>query len=197
MSEVALEDLVGNEDNIRVYGGELDSVSIAPVGTEIVETLAPLGAEYKGLGLLDADGGIEEEIESENLEVRVLQGFRIARSKTTSVKHTLKAVASETNAVTVGLRHPAAVSETNAEGITVTRGIEKTARKEYQLVVDSYDGDVHKRRYYTRVVVSENGTLIKKADEQSLYEFTFTSLGAIIDITNDPAVAVAVAGGAA
>jgi hypothetical protein len=176
-----------NEDNVRIYGGEEDRVSVAPVGTTIVETLADLGIDYKGLGLLGEDG-LEEEVETEGVEVRVHQGFRIVRNKNTGVKHTIKVIASETNAVTFGLRHPGS-ERTTVGGVTVIKGIEKMKRDERQLVVDTFDEGVHHRRFYSRAEVTERATLSRKANEATLYEFTFTSYGEIIDVTNDPAMA--------
>lgn len=177
-----------NEDNVRIYGGDDDRVSVAPVGTTIVETLADLGIEYKGLGLLGEDG-LEEEVETENVEVRVHQGFRIVRNKNTGVKHTVKVIASETNSVTFELRHPSATKVTTG-GVTVIKGIEKMKRDERQLVVDTFDEGIHSRRFYARAEVTERATLSKKANEATLYEFTFTSYGEIIDVTNDAALAV-------
>lgn len=181
---------MNNEANIRFYGSEEDGVYVAPVGTTYELNLDALGPEYKGLGLLGEDG-IEEEIETELAEHRVHQGFKIARSKVTGAKHTFKVIGSENNPVVKALRHPGMSTET-VGGVNVTRGLEKIVRDERQVVIDTYDGDIKSRRIHTRAEVTERATLSRKANEATLYEFTFTSYGEIIDIDNDPAFTVEV-----
>lgn len=178
-----------NEGNIRIFGGLTDQVFTAPVGTVYPETLADLGPEYKGLGLLDSKG-LEEEADNEYVEVKVHQGYRVARGKITGAKHKFKVICSETNAETFKLRFPASTKAT-AGGVTVIRDIEKLVRDERQVVIDTFDEDLHTRKIYTRAEVTKRATLSKKANEATLFEFEFTSYGEIIEITNDPALASA------
>ncbi|WP_130178096.1 hypothetical protein [Cryobacterium sp. SO1] len=180
-----------NDSNIRIYGDEEATVWVAPKGTELPDDLAALAAPYADAGLLGEDG-IEFEGEPETVEVRVHNGFRIARTKITGGKQTVKIVCSETNAITNGLMYPAAVVTTTA-GVTRIDNKEKFVSDERVFVIEDYDVDIHTRTVITRGEVTERGTVVQKADKETIFEFTITSYGAIYTLTNDAALAVAAA----
>jgi hypothetical protein len=163
----------------------------APVGTTSPDGLGDLDPAFDDAGFLSEDG-VEMEASSETVEVRVHQGYRIARTKITGTKHTFKFVCSETNAVSLGLMNPASTFTTSGD-VTTISDQEKTKRDERVFVIDEFDDDIHKRVVYTRAEITERGVIAHKANEATVYEFTGTSYGPIYTLTNDPALAVAVA----
>lgn len=180
-------------ENSRIWGGDLAAVSWAPVGTTYPTDLSPLEAPYKPFGLQDADEGTEETQESEVVEVRAHQGYKIVKSKTVGVKNGFTVTFLEQNGETFGLRYNAATAEAGAtEGVTIIRNIEKVENDERQIIIDDFDGTIHSRRIHTRAVVTTKEPLTKKANEATVWKFEFVSMGEIIEITNDPALAALV-----
>jgi len=183
-----------SEANIRIWGGDDDSVSVAPLGTTLPVGLTPLAAPFKDVGFLD-ESGIEDSITEESVEVRVHQGYRIARTKTTGRKLSKKIICTEENAVVLGLRDPGA-TVTTAAGVTTRKGIHKSKSDPRVWVFDTYDestsDEIQRREVWSRGEVTERGAVSRTANGASLYEFTVTCTGTADEITNAPGVAAAV-----
>lgn len=175
-----------NDDNIRIYGGEFSSVYSANLGTAFPAGLAEPGAAFDDLGLLGEDG-VTMMQKSDTKEVKVHQGGRVARTKILGTVHTFKFICTETTAKTLGLLYSAAKFAT-AAGVTTITDVEKSKRDERVFIIDEFDEDVHKRVEYTRAEVTEKADISHKAGDETLYEFTVTSYGAIAIKTNDPGV---------
>lgn len=77
--------MVKDQDNIHVFGGDDDTVWLAPLGSTLPTTLAAPDVAFVDAGFLGEDGmGLARD--ADIAELRVHQGGKIVRKKVTSSK---------------------------------------------------------------------------------------------------------------
>ncbi len=129
-----------NADNARIYGSDLDSIYLAPVGTPLPTTLGePLHSAFEDVGWLHEDGIVEAATGSKEV-IRGHQGGGVVRTRISEAGTTIGFTALETKAQTKSLRY-------DEKSVTVDGGVRKVRRgagqtvKRRCAVVDMYDTD--------------------------------------------------------
>ncbi len=179
-----------NQDNVRIYGDEAGGVWVAPRGTTGPTGLSAPPVGFEEIGWLSEDG-VDETL-SQNSEVfRAWQGAKVVRRKVTSADMTFRFQALETNAVTQGLKYRGQVA-TVATGVATTTVKNQMAQDTRAWVLDMFDGDVQKRYVLPAGDYSRTGTIQHRNAGPSILEFEVTPIGDWFEITNDPAIAIAV-----
>lgn len=129
-----------NADNARIYGSDLDSIHLAPVGTPLPATAdEPLDAAFEDVGWLHSDG-ITETATGSKTAIRGHQGGGVVRSRMEEPGTQVKFIALESKAQTKSLRyHEKSVTTTGN-----TRKVRRGAGQRVQVrsaVIDIYDID--------------------------------------------------------
>ena len=94
-----------NNDNIQIYGDDLDLVAVAPVGTVLPTGLEELTDAFTDLGWLSEDG-VDWDDAYEVADFKGHQGGKTVLKLPTGVSRTFKVQCLEETATTVGLRYP-------------------------------------------------------------------------------------------
>jgi hypothetical protein len=174
--------------NIRIYGDSDGAVSVAPKGSTMPTNLDALIAPFEEAGWLSEDG-IDIKTDQDSKAFSAYQGGKIVRRRITSSEDSFKFQALEENAVVLGLYLPGMEAVTNT-GITTITPAEGISTDERCFVVDTHDGDVHKRYAVVRGEVFNRGTIPHKNTDMTVYEFEVVMYEYVI-ITNNPALEVA------
>lgn len=116
-----------NASNARIWGSDLDSIWLAPVGTPLITTIneVPNGA-FEDLGWLHEDG-VKEAATGSKEVIRGHQGAKVVRTRIGEPGTTIDFTALETKAQTKSLRY-------NEKVVTNTGGVRKTTRGAGQTV---------------------------------------------------------------
>lgn len=175
-----------NDNNARIFGGELDSVWVAPLGTVMPEGMV-VPTVHKNVGWL-GDGGIEFGADDNVETFSGHQGGRVIRKKVTTSETNFKFVAAETTLLTLGMLHDikSATKTAGVARVRVSGGKKPNDRRSW--IVDTWDGDIYYRYFIPSGEMGERPTVAAKSSEMTLYEQTVTVYGALEFITNDPAV---------
>lgn len=175
-----------DSDNARIYGGDLDSVWVAPLGTVMPEGMT-VPTIHKNVGWLSDDGmelGHNDNEETFNGH----QGGRVVRKKVTSSEDNFKFTCLETTAITFGLVNDVK-SKSTASGVTRMKvSGSKKSNDRRSWIVDTWDGDIWYRYLIPSGETGERPTVAIKNSEISAYEFTVTIYGSYEVLTNDPAM---------
>lgn len=148
-----------NADNARIYGGDADSISLAPYGTALPATLnGTLDGAFEDVGWLHSDG-ITETLSGSKTKIRGHQGQGVVRTRMTEPGTEIGFHALESKAQTKALRY-------NEKAVSTANGVRKATRGPGQLVsvrtavIDFYDADdatIHDRLCIPRFEVVANG----------------------------------------
>jgi hypothetical protein len=148
-----------NPDLARIFGGELDSISLAPIGTTLPDGIdGALDAAFVDVGWL-SDDGITESLTGSVEKKRGHQGNGVVRTRVSEPGTTVSFTALETKALTAGLRY-------HEKTVTNEQGVRHAVRGPGQrvspraCVIDVYDADdssVKERYVIERLEVSPNG----------------------------------------
>jgi hypothetical protein len=127
-------------ENARIFGSDLDSIYLAPIGTPLPTAIdGALHASFEDVGWLHSDGITEAATGSKEV-IRGHQGGRVVRTRMTETGTTVAFTALESKPQTKGLRY-------DEKSVTVTGGVRKVVRGAGQkvsaraAVVDVFDAD--------------------------------------------------------
>lgn len=148
--------MVKDQDNIHIYGGDGDTVWLAPLGTTLPTGLAAPGSGFEDVGYLGEDG-IDFNREADVEEFRVHQAGKVVRKKVTSSSKNIVFRAVEDNEVVEGIVDKV-VSSTTATGVTTTVLSDATEVQVRAAVIDLYDGGYMTRYVIPRFEVVASGT---------------------------------------
>lgn len=180
-------DNVLEPDNARIYGGDLDGVAVAPIGTDGPEDLGPLLEPFAYVGWLN-DNGINLNPSDSVQRFRGHQGGRVVRTKMSESDTSFVFRALETNLVTHGLQFDVKERET-VGGVTRMRLGSSRRVLARAFVVDLHDEGVHRRFWIPRGEIGERSALTYGGSDITTYELTVQIIGDWWEITNDPALA--------
>lgn len=126
-----------NSDLARIYGSDLDSIWLAPLGTTVPAALEAPGAGFEEVGWISPDG-ITETPTGSTEKIRGHQGNGVVRTRVSDPGTTIGFAALESKELTNKLRYHVKSSE-------VTAGVRKESRGAGQrvtamvAVIDLYD----------------------------------------------------------
>lgn len=166
--------------NARIFGSDLDTIWLAPVGTTLPTTIdAAPGAGFEEVGWLSEDG-IPESATGSVEKKRGHQGNGVVRTRISEPGTTLAFTALESKALTNGLRYHEKNVDTSVAGVRkVTRGAgQKVTRR--AAVIDLFDADdtTIKERYIIPVLeISPNGDKVNNNADISAYPFSGEIIG--------------------
>lgn len=148
-----------NASNARLYGSDLDSIYLAPLGTTLPTDLdTPLDEAFVDVGWLHSDGITETQTGSVE-KIRGHQGNGVVRTRMSDPGTTIAFTALETKAQTQGLRYDEKVVSTAAGVRSVTRGAGQNVSARVA-VIEVYDADndeVKERLVIPRFEITPNG----------------------------------------
>lgn len=128
-------------ENARIFGSDLDSIYLAPIGTPLPATIeeAP-GALFEDVGWLHSDG-ITESATGSKAVIRGHQGAGVVRTIMSETGTTIAFTALESKAQTKSLRYDEKSVDTTTVGVRkVTRGSgQKVSAR--AAVIDMFDAD--------------------------------------------------------
>jgi len=129
-----------NADLARIYGSDLDSISLAPIGTPLPTTIGgALNPAFEDVGWLHSDGVKESPTGSKSV-LRGFQGAKVVRTRLDEPGTTIGFTALETKAQTKSLRY-------DEKSVSVSGGVRQVTRGAGQkvqpraAVIDFYDID--------------------------------------------------------
>jgi hypothetical protein len=133
--------MVLNADNARIYGSDLDSIYLAPVGTTLPTTIGgALDPEFEDVGWLHEDGIVEAATGSKEV-IRGHQGGGVVKTRISESGTTIGFTALETKAQTKALRYNEKTVDTTVPGVRkVRRGAGQTVKRR-AAVIDLFDAD--------------------------------------------------------
>lgn len=151
--------MVVNANNARIWGGDNDSIWLAPVGTALPTdmTTAP-GAAFEDVGWIHEDGIVETASGSKEV-IRGHQGAGVVRTRMSETGTAIAFTALEDKAQTNSLRYHEKASEVTAGVRKVTRGPGQRVSPR-AAVIDFYDIDnetIQKRMVIPRLEVVPTG----------------------------------------
>ena len=187
MSEALTENKWIDSDNVRSFGGDLDSVRVGKLGAVMPKGIEE-PTEHENVGWLSDDGmsfGHDDNVESFTGH----QGGRVVRKKVTSSEDTFKFTALETTLLTFGLTHDIR-SHTTTDGVSRMKiSGSKKPNDRRSWIVDKWDGDIWYRYLIPSGELGERPEEVAKNSELTMYEQTVTIYGSYEILTNDPALA--------
>lgn len=181
-----------NAGNARIFGSDLDKVSIAPLGTTLPTGLDAPGAGFADVGWLHSDGIPFTPTDSIE-KIRGHQGARVVRTTVTESDLTFQFQCLETTALTLGLQHNITAS-TTATGVTTMTASSGRQIEARAFVLDLYDKDdtnIHYRYVIPRGEIGERSEFAHSAADITGYTFNVEIIGEYFIYTNDPAAEVA------
>lgn len=146
-----------DQDNIRIYGSEDDTIYLAPLGTTLPTGLAAPGEAFLDAGYLGEDG-IDFNRDVDVAEFRVHQGGKIVRKKVTSSGRSIVFRLVEDNAVADSLSDKVVTGPTVASGVTTTEYSDASEVAIRAAVIDRFDAGIHVRLVIPRFEVTVSGT---------------------------------------
>lgn len=151
--------MVTNANNARIWGGDNDSIWLAPVGTTLPTTIdAVPGAGFEDVGWLHEDG-ITETANGSKEVIRGHQGAGVVRTRMSETGTSIAFTALEDKAQTNSLRYHEKSSEVTAGVRKVTRGAGQRVSAR-AAVIDLYDIDnetIRKRLIIPRLEIVPTG----------------------------------------
>lgn len=182
-----------NQANIRIFGDDGDAVYVGPKGATMPVGLAAPGAAFSEIGWLGEDGiNLDQSLTVNKFNAH--QGGAQVRQKKSGVERSFTFQALEETAIVLGLYYPGIEGVTTGTApnqittFTVPAG---SSSDERSWVVDSFDGDVHKRHNIPVGEVGETGTISHTNSGLAIYEFTVNIFGEFDIITNAAGAIVA------
>jgi hypothetical protein len=178
-----------NPANARIFGSELDSIWLAPIGTPLPSLITDaLNGAFEDVGWLSDDGVVEEQSGSKT-KYRGHQGNAVIRTRMTESGTEYTFVAAETKAQTRALRYNEK-SVSNAGGqrtATVGAGQRVSPRA---AILDFYDADdvsIRERIAIARFEIVPDGSASFVADGIRMFPFRGEQIGDAIHMSNNPA----------
>lgn len=170
---------------IHIYGGEDDTLWLAPLGTTLpVDLTTPLPAAWRDTGYND-EAGFDLNREDDVQSFRVHQAGKIVKKKVVSSSTSLVFRTVEDNELAISLADN--VKETT-EGAGIITRVNGSAREvqAFAFCLDLFDGDHHKRITGTRLEVAGGGTETFSNSALTVREFTGEIIGDYITIETAP-----------
>lgn len=166
--------------NARIFGSDLDTIWLAPVGTTMPTTIdAAPGVGFEEVGWLGEDG-ITESATGSVEKKRGHQGNGVVRTRISEPGTTVAFVALESKALTNGLRYHEKNVDTAVSGVRkVTRGPgQKITRR--AAVIDLFDADdttIKERLIIPVLEISPSGDKVANNADISAYPFSGEIIG--------------------
>lgn len=151
-------------------GGDGTGVWVAPKGSTPPAAGADPTAPWVEIGWL-ADDGVSWDRSEDRKVIRGHQGGAVVKRLTASVDDTIKFVALETNAATVGLQFKGATA-TVATGVATYHVADQTHNDERAFFVREVMDDGSYEEYVVPNGSTESGGIVYKTDELTAREFT-------------------------
>lgn len=173
-----------NANLARIYGSDLDSISLAPIGTPLPTTITgALNAAFEDVGWLHSDGVTESPTGSKSV-IRGHQGAKVVRTRLDEPGTTVGFTALETKAQTKGLRYDEKAVSVAAGVRTVTRGAGQKVQPR-AAVIDFFDFDnttVKERWCITRLEIVPDGDKVYANSDISGFPFLGEIVGDYITL---------------
>lgn len=174
--------------NARIFGSDLDSIYLAPIGTPLPTLLTDsLNGAFEDVGWL-SDDGVGEELSGSKTKYRGHQGMAVIRTRMTESGTEYTFVAAETKAQTLSLRHDEkSVSTLNGVRLATRGPGQKVSAR--AAVIDFYDADdvsVRERIAIARFEIVPDGNRTFKADGISMFPFRGEQIGNALHWSNTP-----------
>lgn len=160
----------GDALNTTLWQGA--DVYIAPEGTAgPTDTTAAWAVDWKAVGLLDGENGIEESRDGDTSEHYAWGGILFRR---TSSKHkrSFKFVALEDNDTVYSLVNPGSPARTVTTGVRTGKVMAPKAGVRFAIGFETVDGDRIKRRFALSAEVTEVATIKESEKDPTVYEIT-------------------------
>lgn len=160
--------MAGTAANARLWANA--DVYIAPLGsTGPTDANTALDAAFDAVGLLDGEAGFVETRENESEDFYAWGGALVKRTMSKH-KRTVKFTALEDNDTVFALVNPGSTRGT-VTGLT-TSTVKTPERSEFEIVFETNDGSVVRRRYCERAEVVEVADVTDSEAGLSVYEIT-------------------------
>lgn len=173
-----------DQDQIHVFGGDDDTVWLAPLGSTLPTTLAAPDAAFEDVGYLGEDGmGLTRE--RDVAEFRVHQGGKIVKKKITSSKKDIVFRAVEDNPVVRALIDTI-VSSSEALGVTTEVISDGSEIWVGAAVIDLYDTGYMERYVISRFEVVASGEESWSNSSMRERECTGTIIGDYVKMSGEP-----------
>lgn len=174
-----------DQDLIHIYGGEADTLWLAPLGTTLpVDLTTPLPAAWKDTGFND-EAGFDLNREDDVQSFKVHQAGKIVRKKVVSSSTSIVFRTVEDNEVAIGLADNVKSTTPGTGIITRVMGSARQVQA-FAFVLDLFDGEHHKRLTGTRFEVAGGGTESFTNSALTVREFTGEIIGDYITIETAP-----------
>lgn len=167
-----------NSDLARIYGSDLDSISLAELGTALPDELEALGGGFEEVGWISPDGITETPTGSVE-KIRGHQGNGVVRTRVSEPGTTIGFAALESKALTNRLRY-------HVKSSTSTAGVRKELRGAGQRVIamsavidlfDQSDDDVRGRFIIPRFEIAPDGERLFGNTEIAHFPFVGEIIG--------------------
>ncbi len=181
--------MAGNAKNTAQWAGADVYISRAANAEAPTDLVAPWGAAWEAVGLLDGEEGFTEERDEETSENYAWGGILVRRSKSKH-KRTIRFVALEDNATTFSLINPGSDRSTlNGTRRSVVKV--PIAGDRFSIGFEVRDGDRRKRRIVDVAEVQEVSEIKDSETEPTIYDITvviFPDAEGVLytDIETDP-----------
>lgn len=176
-----------NSENARIYGSDLDSIYLAPIGTVLPDDISTaLGVEFEDVGWLHSDGIAETQTGSVE-KIRGHQGNGVVRTRMNEPGTTVSFTALETKAQTQSLRYDEKIV-TSAAGVrTATRGAGQkvSARVAVIEVFDADNEEIKERIVIPRFEITPNGDRAMVNSDIAGFPFVGEIIGDYFAYTTD------------
>lgn len=180
--------MVLNAANARIYGGDSDSVFLAPLGTALPTTLdGALDGAFEDVGWLHSDG-VTETLSGSKTKIRGHQGQAVVRTRMTEPGTEFAFVALESKAQTKALRY-------NEKSVSTLGGVRAAVRGPGQTVsvrsavIDFYDADddsIKDRLIIPRFEIVANGDRVYVGSDISGFPFLGEIIGDYTELSSNP-----------
>lgn len=177
-----------NAANARIYGSDLDSINLAPIGTALPTTISEaLNGAFEDVGWL-SDDGISEELSGSKTKLRGHQGAAVIRTRMEEGGTEYTFVAAETKAQTQSLRY-------HEKTISTANGVRSATRSPGQrvspraAVFDFFDADdttIKDRFIIPRFEIVADGSSSFVANGIRMFPFRGEIIGDYTHLSNNP-----------
>lgn len=177
-----------NADNARIYGGDADSVWLAPYGTVLPTTLTgALDGAFEDVGWLHSDG-IVETLSGSKSKIRGHQGQGVVRTRMTEPGTEYSFHALESKAQTKSLRY-------DEKAVTTAGGVRKATRgpgqtvKVRTAVIEMFDADngaIKDRLCIPRFEITPNGDRTFAGSDIAGFPFLGEIIGNYDEYSSNP-----------
>lgn len=177
-----------NPANARIFGSDLDSIYLAPIGTPMPTGLNDaLNGAFEDVGWL-SDDGVAEELSGSKTKYRGHQGMAVIRTRMTETGTEYTFVAAETKAQTNSLRYFEKSSSTAGGVRSVTRapGQRVSPRAAVMEFFDADDTTIKERLCIPRFEIVPDGTSTFVANGIRMFPFRGEIIGDSQHYSNTP-----------